>query len=104
MLSLFIAIEKQLSKKALLNCALGVLYGIAVGQAFPDLKPVFALAVVVLLVCIISGKLPQVMNNYALVTLTVYTIEGVARPDRVWQDLIFYVVGLVILFVITIVA
>jgi hypothetical protein len=84
---LLVGIGKPPYRSAVSALACGGLYGIAVGQ-LRDLVPLAFVACIVLLVtCKIGGRMPLVMNDYALSFLTVYTIKGVAQPQTAWQDL-----------------
>ncbi|MFA0814324.1 MAG: hypothetical protein ACC608_00885 [Anaerofustis sp.] len=99
--TLFMATEKTPSKKSMIHCALGSLYGIVLGYVFSFSAIGFLIGVVLTVTCLIAGKLPEVMNNYAILIFTIFTIGGVSTITMLWQDAISFVLSLLVIFLIT---
>lgn len=84
-----------------LKCLIGgMIYGVLFGEFFAIFKPVFILAVLVLITGKLADRLPMVLNDYALTFISIYSLPGVARPETAWQDAIILVVSCAILFLL----
>ena len=88
-LTAFLMHVRQISREAVAKCVLGSLAGMAIGQFFTLMVPVFLVLAVALLTCKVSNRCQMVLNDYALLFMTVYTIPGAANPATVWHDAVF---------------
>ncbi|KRM76661.1 hypothetical protein [Secundilactobacillus collinoides] len=105
MLSLYVAIAmpQGMNYSLLMECLFGTIYGMIMGTVFSIFMPGIAIGFWLLLSCRLSGHFPVVMNDYGLTIATVFAIPGVAGLNHMMMAVPTFIVGAIIVTVLTVV-